>query len=45
MQASRLSSKHQVVIPKEVREVMDLKTGDEVIFGKNGRAGKGLLPI
>ena len=37
MDTVRLSSKHQVVIPKEVRGVLDLKAGDEVMFvSRNG---------
>jgi len=29
---SRLSSKNQVVIPAEVRQLLNLKPGDQVVF-------------
>ena len=37
MDTARISSKHQVVIPKNVRGVLALKAGDEVMFiSRNG---------
>ena len=37
MDTARISSKHQVVIPKKVRGVLALKAGDEVFFiSRNG---------
>lgn len=32
MPSSKLSSRGQIVIPKEVREFLELRTGDEVDF-------------
>lgn len=32
MNAAKMSSKHQVVIPKETRRVLGIKAGDEVWF-------------
>jgi len=37
MQTAKVSSKHQVVIPKEVRELLGIEKNDVVIFElKNG---------
>ena len=37
MDTARMSSKHQVVIPKKVRGALALKAGDEVMFiSRNG---------
>jgi AbrB family looped-hinge helix DNA binding protein len=33
---ARISSKHQVVLPRIVREALDLHTGDAVIFVVDG---------
>ncbi len=43
MNRYKLTSKNQATIPKEVREVLDLKTGDAIYFNilKNGRVAIG----
>jgi AbrB family looped-hinge helix DNA binding protein len=33
----KVTRKYQVTIPKEVREELDIKIGDEVVFVKNER--------
>ena len=43
---SKLTSKFQVVIPKEVRETLNLKEGDYIIFeidGKKVEIKKGII--
>jgi antitoxin PrlF len=35
--AARLTSKGQVTLPKAVREALDLKEGDQVVFRVDGR--------
>lgn len=32
MNMSRMSSKHQVVIPKEMREALGIRAGDKIFF-------------
>jgi AbrB family looped-hinge helix DNA binding protein len=39
-----VSSKYQVTIPKNVREDMDIHSGDKVVFVKNNK-GKWILMI
>jgi antitoxin PrlF len=34
--AARVTSKGQVTVPKAVREALDIKTGDEVVFRVEG---------
>lgn len=43
MSVAKISSKNQVVIPKEAREVLRVKGGDEVIFVTR-QGGVYLLP-
>ncbi len=39
MKAGKLTVKHQVTIPRDVRRALDLKAGDQVIFAiEDGRA-------
>lgn len=39
MKAGKLTVKHQVTIPRDVRRALNLKAGDQVIFEiENGRA-------
>jgi AbrB family looped-hinge helix DNA binding protein len=44
MEAVTVSSKYQIVIPKEIREAMGIKPGDKIrIFRYNGRLE--LVPV
>ncbi|WP_066696715.1 AbrB/MazE/SpoVT family DNA-binding domain-containing protein [Sphingobium amiense] len=39
MKSGKLTIKHQVTIPRDVRQALDLKAGDEVTFAlEDGRA-------
>ena len=40
MKSSRISSKGQVTIPVEVREALDLKAGDLVVYEMDGDVAK-----
>ncbi len=45
MERSKISSKGQIVIPKTLRETLDWREGDDVIFSlDNGKLNLQLLP-
>jgi antitoxin PrlF len=45
MERSRISSKGQIVIPKTLRETLDWREGDDVVFSlENGNLNLQLMP-
>lgn len=44
MSTATLTSKGQLTLPKEVRERMGLKAGDQVVFLPNGQGGYDVMP-